>query len=209
MLCEKADGGQLRLYPISPQCVPTVVDIYPTFGRAVVFSSNNVPHRVMPSKTQCRYCISMFFYGDSSVPEPEVSTSDLSTIISPSTTGNIIFDMLKSRFVTTNGECEKEDLIAFIMNVKQRYPEVLSALIHTEEYYLSIAQAFSSDFIENCDSFEDVLGQVKDQNVRESMAFFNKKCLNLGDKMDDILCSYIDKARAHLKTELKSPADVS
>ena len=74
------DGGELRIlpFPYSP------VDIAPTFGRMVLFSSCNLFHRVLPSHMEQRYCLSLMFYGsDPTFPRPQ-AVSGLSAAMSAS-----------------------------------------------------------------------------------------------------------------------------
>lgn len=49
-------GGQLRLYPFPEE----PLDIEPTAGTLVLFSSRNMLHRVLPSSRE-RYCMTIWF----------------------------------------------------------------------------------------------------------------------------------------------------
>jgi len=50
-----SDGGQLALYPFPFE----KVEVEPVADRLVLFSSANMPHRVMPSSTD-RYCLTLW-----------------------------------------------------------------------------------------------------------------------------------------------------
>ncbi len=60
-------GGELRILPFPYESV----DVAPTLGRMVLFSSCNLFHRVLPSRLDRRFCLSLMFYGsDPSFPCP-------------------------------------------------------------------------------------------------------------------------------------------
>lgn len=56
----EGDGGQLQLLP-SPGVAPPL-SIEPLFGRMVLFSSQDMLHRVLPSAS-LRMCLTLWFYG--------------------------------------------------------------------------------------------------------------------------------------------------
>lgn len=57
------DGGELRLYPFPGPAV----DVQPLAGRAVLFDSYNMLHRVLPSHAE-RCCFTVWLYGDGAPP---------------------------------------------------------------------------------------------------------------------------------------------
>jgi hypothetical protein len=198
------DGGQLRLYPLSPLCKPSLVDVHPLYGRAVLFSSNSLPHRVMSTRSDCRYCISFFFYGESVVPRQDVSFSDIASIMSPAPEENVIRDMLQLKYKdgTCSIENTEENLKSYILKIKQNYPEVLCALIHTKEYYMSLAQAFTDvEFIGDYDDFDGVIDQIRDDVVRKAMIFFKDKCDNLAESVDTDFLDFIKVAKEYIRSE--------
>lgn len=53
------DGGELRVYPFPYKHV----DIEPLMDRLVLFSGHQTLHRVLPSKAESRYCVTLWFSG--------------------------------------------------------------------------------------------------------------------------------------------------
>ena len=201
------DGGQLRLYPLTPQCEPTIIDVHPVFGRAVLFSSNHLPHRVLPSLSECRYCISFFFFGESVFPVMEVSPLEVSSVLSAEAAqhNSIILEMFRLKY--PNESSQGVSLAAFMLKIKLNYAEVLCALIHTKEYYMSLAQSFTDitfndeDEEEEEHDFSAVTDQVQDEVVRAAMLFFKQKCDQLAHTIDVDFKDFITVAREYLISE--------
>ena len=64
---QEEHGGELRILPFPYESV----DVAPILGRMVLFSSCNLFHRVLPSRLERRFCLSLMFYGsDPSFPCP-------------------------------------------------------------------------------------------------------------------------------------------
>jgi hypothetical protein len=181
--------------------VPSIIDVNPIYGRAVLFSSNNLPHRVLPAKSECRYCISFFFFGDSVFPLPEVLPSDIASILSPSAEHNIIHEMFKLKYQDDSKENNDQNLKAYMLKIKQNYPEVLCALIHTKEYYMSLAQSFTDVKFNNDDDFHVVTAQIPNEVVSAAMIFFKNKCDNLAQTVDSDYAEYIEVAKAYIRND--------
>jgi Rps23 Pro-64 3,4-dihydroxylase Tpa1-like proline 4-hydroxylase len=56
---QEEHGGELRVLPFPYESV----DVAPLMGRMVLFSSCNLFHRVLPSRLDRRFCLSLMFYG--------------------------------------------------------------------------------------------------------------------------------------------------
>ena len=77
------EGASLRVYPFLAE--DAIVDISPSFGRMVLFSSCNLFHRVLPSTfgSSDRFCLSLMFYGnDTLFPYQSTDTAGMSTEVS-------------------------------------------------------------------------------------------------------------------------------
>ncbi len=59
---QEEHGGELRVLPFPYESV----DVAPLMGRMVLFSSCNLFHRVLPSRLDRRFCLSLMFYGSNS-----------------------------------------------------------------------------------------------------------------------------------------------
>jgi hypothetical protein len=190
-------GGQLRLYPLVDSFCPKIIDVDPIFGRAVLFSSTNLPHRVMPSKST-RYCISFFFYGTQHFPSP-------TTTLNSSRWGGIgesrsplekipteLKTLLQLHYSHPQSEgmerVEVDQLLGqtispLITQLRSRYSD-LCPLIHQQEYCRSILEAFSSS--------QEEVQQGGDPVVNGAVKQFSWKCQEFRNLLDDDLLTLVD-----------------
>jgi hypothetical protein len=189
-----------------------------------------MPHRVLPSRSECRYCVSFFFYGQSVFPRHDVPPSALAgilTSLSPASScsassrsgrRNVIRDLFRKKLDDDPDETGREaTLRAFMGRIRKNYAEVLCALIHTEEYYTSLAQAFSttsatttatppttaSAGAEEEEAFLAVVRQVPPGVVREALLFFKSKCDELPRGVDEDFAEFVAAGREYLRGEIE------
>ncbi|KAJ3140899.1 hypothetical protein HK100_008438 [Physocladia obscura] len=74
------DGGALRLYPLPLQ---TPIDVPPIFNRLVLFSSLQMPHRVLPSSAPDRICFTIWMSTTPPPPLPPTLTPPSADINNP------------------------------------------------------------------------------------------------------------------------------
>jgi hypothetical protein len=190
-------GGQLRLYPLVDTCCPKIIDVDPIFGRAVLFSSTNLPHRVMPSRST-RYCISFFFYGTTHFPLPSIGTLSNNRGGTSTGEGRLLLEniptqlriLLQRRYPhpqsgeslteTERESLREQTLEPIITQVRSRYCD-LCPLIHQQEYCRSILEAFSSEEEGQADPV--VIAAVKQ---------FAWKCEEFRKTLDEDLLTFVD-----------------
>lgn len=182
------EGGHLRVYPLINHAYPHIVDICPIFGRAVLFSSTNLPHRVLPSKSSIRYCISFFFYGETYFPLLSIPSNNLITnlssisLLSPSSSSSSSFEQLLLTNQSTEslllGHYITDSQLHLILEKFRREYSDLCPLIYQNEYCRSIYESFSDN--EN------------DEIVHSAVQFFNQKCFNYYNSLDNDIKILLD-----------------
>lgn len=175
------EGGHLRVYPLINHIYPHIVDICPIFGRAVLFSSTNLPHRVLPSKSSIRYCISFFFYGETYFPLLSIPSNNFITNLSSSSSSSILPEtsiinestesLLLKHYITD------PELCLTLEKFRREYSD-LCPIIYQNEYCRSIYESFSEN--EN------------DPVVQSAIQQFNQKCFNYYNSLDNDIKILID-----------------
>jgi hypothetical protein len=185
-----------------------VVDVNPVYGRAVIFSSNGLPHRVLPSRSECRYCISFFFYGTPLEPSTSVAPVDLTAFLSPPPSAedsNAIHEMFKAKFQGNVGK-----IIPHVLEIRKTYADVLCGLIYTEEYYKSLAEAFTKEqysITTTGDNEEDAYQcltdnvPMDDKVVRGALEFLRHQCHKLSGSIDVDLSDFVAAARKYVRSD--------
>ena len=180
------EGGHLRIYPLINQIYPHIIDISPIFGRAVFFSSTNLPHRVLSSKSSSRYCISFFFYGESYFPLLSIPSSTNSSNNVMNLTSTTIIEttesMLLQHYIIDSQLC-------LILERFRRDYSDLSSIIYQDESCRSIYESFS---IHKEEENGDVDVDDDDSIVKSAVQQFNQKCYNYYNTLEDSLKVLVD-----------------
>jgi hypothetical protein len=184
------DGGFLRIYPLLNSTDPQIIDIAPIYGRAVLFSSTNLPHRVMPSKST-RYCISFFFYGTTFFPSNSLPLLFQSSILS-----NELLSLLQNQFSSASASggsstttaaaaisvTEFEDLLSLIiLQLRSRYSSICPLLFQSE-YSRSIYEAFTTTATATDNSNEGLGEEAED--IHSAVKRFHSKCEDYRKTLD-------------------------
>jgi hypothetical protein len=145
-------------------------------------------------------------------PAVDVSSSDVSNILSPISEQSIIHKMFRLKFENDGSNEDIEDqLKAYMVKIKQNYPDVLCALIHTKEYYTSLAQSFTDITFtyqgdmegkeEDAGDFVAMTDQIQDEVVKAAMFFLKKKCDQLAQTVDTDIVEFIEIAKEYIRSE--------
>jgi hypothetical protein len=193
------DGGFLRIYPLLNSIDPQIIDVAPIYGRAVLFSSTNLPHRVMPSKST-RYCISFFFYGTTSFPLTSLP-------FTPSALPNQLLSLFLNQFcplsITTTSPTslmELEEILSpLILQLRSRYSNICP-LVFQSEYSQSIYEAFTTPTTTANDSHEEV------GDIHSAVKQFHFKCEEYRQILDENLLKLVDLLTSYVLT--KKPLQV-